>query len=158
MSPGHHFHTQFLVAGRSSKTTRSRHGLVDTLQSGYRTRQADLIAGSYQEDLPEQYPTRCPKMSTVVELKKLENADPFCDPGDPFSVPPGFLFECSEQVPVENRGQIASYAAALSGSQFRVHLFSVSLRGKTSQSACTSQDVPVSLSLSCYHTLIHARS
>jgi len=99
----------------------------------------DRPVGYYNENLPEQYPTEFPKVSTFVKLKKLENTDPFCDPGDPFSVPPGFLLERSE-VRMENRGQIASYAAALSGSQFRVHVYSVSLCEKTAQSACTSQD------------------
>ena len=72
-----------------------------------------------------------------------------------------FLFERSEQVPVENRGQIASYAATLSGSQFCVHVFSVSLRGKPAQSAYTSQDawdVPVSLFLSSCYSHVYLRA
>ena len=36
------------------------------------------VTGSHKEDVPEKYP---PEFPTFVELKKLENADPFCDPG-----------------------------------------------------------------------------
>lgn len=48
-------------------------------------------------------------------------------PTDPLSTPPGFWFERSEQAATENRGQISSYLAVLSGSQFCVHILSVSI-------------------------------
>ncbi|KAF8958762.1 hypothetical protein BDZ97DRAFT_1634167, partial [Flammula alnicola] len=100
-----------------------------------RDRLAPDIAGYRNDDRPdlEQGLTDFPKMSTFVELKKLESADPFCDPEDPLFVPPGFQFERAEQAATENRGQIGSYSAALSGSQFRVQVLSVSICGPTAR-------------------------
>jgi hypothetical protein len=100
-----------------------------------RDRLAPDIAGYHKDDRPdsEKRLTDFPKMSSFVELKKSENADPFCDVEDPLSAPPGFRFERPEQAATENRGQIGSYSAALSGSQFRVHILSVSICGPTAR-------------------------
>ena len=69
-------------------------------------------------------------MSAFVKFKLREDSDPFCDPEDPLQPRADeFYFERAEQGPIRNRGEIDSYAAAIAGSQFRVHLFSVSICG-----------------------------
>jgi hypothetical protein len=72
------------------------------------------------------------RMSLFVEMKTAINADPFLDPmkEDPFPRNNYEDFERSDLMPSKNRGQIASYAAAILGTQFRLHVFSVSICGQ----------------------------
>jgi hypothetical protein len=71
------------------------------------------------------------RMSIFVELKTAASADPFLDPMKKDPLPRNNYedFERSDLIPAQNRGQIASYAAAILGTQFRLHVFSVSICG-----------------------------
>ncbi|KAF9476315.1 hypothetical protein BDN70DRAFT_863521 [Pholiota conissans] len=73
------------------------------------------------------------KLTTFVEFKGIENYDPFTDPEDLDNMPPDFSFENNGKQNTKNRGQIGAYSAAISGSQFRVHVFSVSVCGPTAR-------------------------
>ncbi|KAF8176473.1 hypothetical protein BJ912DRAFT_699372 [Pholiota molesta] len=75
--------------------------------------------------------TYFPEISTFVEFKASANADPFDDP--PKRPPADFSFEREEPDMQTNRGQIGSYSAAISGTQFRTHVFSVSVCGSTAR-------------------------
>ena len=70
------------------------------------------------------------KMDLFVELKKPAESDPFCDPDARDRQPRDFLFfeKVSKDAQLV-RGQLASYAAALAGSRFRVHTFCVLVCG-----------------------------
>jgi hypothetical protein len=68
------------------------------------------------------------RMELFSELKFNVTADPFIDPEDPLM--PDNDFERDSDAARLLRGQIASYVAALSGSQFRVHVFSILICGK----------------------------
>lgn len=74
-----------------------------------------------------------PEMSTFVEFKVSTTADPFVDPPTLSSLPADFCFEREEPDMKKNRGQIASYSAAISGTQFRTHVFSVSVCDRTAR-------------------------
>jgi hypothetical protein len=67
-------------------------------------------------------------MELFAEFKFNFTADPFIDPEDPLV--PDNDFERDSDAARLLRGQIASYVAALSGSQFRVHVFSILICGK----------------------------
>ena len=70
-------------------------------------------------------------MQLFVELKLDSTVDPFLDPDDPLQPKVGdFRFERDTSESYKIRGQLASYAAALTGCQFRVHLFSVLICGE----------------------------
>ena len=71
------------------------------------------------------------KMDLFVEFKIADTSDPFHDPGDPLTPKAGdFRFENDSDDARLVRGQLASYAAAHAGCQFRVHIFCVLLCGK----------------------------
>lgn len=73
-------------------------------------------------------------MSTFLEFKFSAADDPFCDPLSPDQRRNrNFPFERDTEKHMQNRGQIGSYSAALLGSQFRIHLFSVSICGATAR-------------------------
>ena len=75
------------------------------------------------DDLPEKgAKTVFSKMGLFVELEPNDNDDPFLDPTNPSQ---DFLFEKDSKDARLVRGRLASYAAALMESQFRVHSFSV---------------------------------
>ncbi|KAF9479478.1 hypothetical protein BDN70DRAFT_993435 [Pholiota conissans] len=61
------------------------------------------------------------KMSTFIEVKKENAMDPFDDSKEEF--------ERDSGAGQANRSQIGRYSAAISGTQFRVHLFTVSISG-----------------------------
>ncbi|KAF8224713.1 hypothetical protein L208DRAFT_1409789, partial [Tricholoma matsutake] len=66
------------------------------------------------------------KMDLFVEFKIADTSDPFRDPEDPLHPKAGdFRFENDSDDAQLVRGQLASYAAAHAGCQFRVHIFSV---------------------------------
>ncbi|KAF8234088.1 hypothetical protein L208DRAFT_1394550, partial [Tricholoma matsutake] len=70
------------------------------------------------------------KMELFVEFKKADTSDPFRDPKDPLHPEAGdFRFENDSDDAQLVRGQLASYAAAHGGCQFRVHIFSVLVCG-----------------------------
>ena len=84
----------------------------------------------HKDDQPEgNAKTDFSKMDLFVKFKAAESSDPFCDPvGDVRRRK--FCFEKDSDGARLVRGQLASYAAALAGSQFRVHTFSVLVCGK----------------------------
>lgn len=67
-------------------------------------------------------------MELFAEFKFDESADPFTDSEDPLQPPDHFERDTDPAQLL--RGQLASYVAALSGSQFRVHGFTILIRGK----------------------------
>jgi hypothetical protein len=70
------------------------------------------------------------KMELFVEFKKADTSDPFRDPKDPLRPKEGnFRFENDLDDAQLVRGQLASYAAAHTGCQFRIHIFSVLVCG-----------------------------
>ena len=84
----------------------------------------------HSDDQPERNAkTDFSKMDLFVEFKATESSDPFCDPvGDVERQQ--FCFEKDSDGARLVRGQLSSYAAALAGSQFRVHTFCVLVCGK----------------------------
>jgi hypothetical protein len=68
------------------------------------------------------------RMETFVEFKLEAAADPFIDPEDPLI--PNNDFERDTEAARLLRGQLSSYVAALSGSQFRVHVFTILICGR----------------------------
>ena len=82
------------------------------------------------DDQPEgDAKTDFSKMHLFVEFKTAESSDPFCDPPDG-NERREFRFEKDSNDARLIRGQLVSYAAALAGSQFRVHAFCVLVCGK----------------------------
>ncbi|KAF8193751.1 hypothetical protein BJ912DRAFT_230456 [Pholiota molesta] len=73
--------------------------------------------------------TYFPAMSSFIEFKASATDDPFEDHSEPSSSPADVCFEREEEVK-HNRGQISKYSAAISGTQFRTHVFSVSVCGQ----------------------------
>jgi len=70
------------------------------------------------------------KMDLFVEFKIADTSDPFRDPEDPLHPKAGdFRFENDSDDARLVRGQLASYAAAHAGCQFRVHIFCVLVCG-----------------------------
>jgi hypothetical protein len=89
--------------------------------------------GVYQHDnLPRKdTKTDFSKMELFVEVKFADTSDPFHDPEDPLHPQANnFRFEKDSDDARLVRGQLASYAAAHMGCQFRVHAFSVLMCGK----------------------------
>ena len=73
-------------------------------------------------------------MGLFIELKLAKISDPFCDPKDPMQPQAEYsLFEDDSDVSRLNRGQLCSYAAAHTGSQFRVHTFTLSIYGRSAK-------------------------
>jgi hypothetical protein len=71
------------------------------------------------------------KMDLFIEFKIADTSDPFSDPEDPLKPQEGdFHFEKDSDNARLVRGQLASYAAAHEGCQFRVHTFCVLACGK----------------------------
>jgi len=71
------------------------------------------------------------RMELFAEFKFNVTADPFIDPENrPI---PNNDFERDSEAAQSLRGQLASYAAALSGSQFRIHVFSILICGKNAR-------------------------
>ena len=69
-------------------------------------------------------------MELFVEVKFADTSDPFRDPEDPLRPQANnFRFEKDSDDARLVRGQLASYAAAHMGSQFRVHAFTVLICG-----------------------------
>ena len=78
----------------------------------------------YPKDDPQDgCKTDFSKMAFFIEFKSDKSYDPFVDKGE--MVDDDFPFEKSSIESQHNRGQLASYAAALAGTQFRVHTFCV---------------------------------
>jgi hypothetical protein len=74
------------------------------------------------------------KMELFIELKLAEASDPFRDPKDPLQPKlKNFRFENDSDDARLVRGQLASYAVAHTGSQFRVHTFTVFIRGQSAR-------------------------
>ena len=74
------------------------------------------------------------KMELFVELMFAETSDPFRDPKDPLQPrAENFRFENDSDVSQLNRGQLCSYAAAHTGSQFRIHTFTLSICGRSAR-------------------------
>ena len=74
------------------------------------------------------------KMELFIEFKFAETSDPFRDPKDPLQPQAeNFRFENVSDVSRSNRGQLCSYAAAHAGSQFRVHIFTISICGQSAR-------------------------
>ena len=74
------------------------------------------------------------KMELFVELKRAETSDPFRDPKDPLQPKvKNFCFENDSDDARLVRGQLASYVAAHTGSQFRVHTFTVFICGQSAR-------------------------
>jgi len=74
------------------------------------------------------------KMEMWLEFKYDMPADGFRDPGDPLHPNANdHLFEHDSDLSRLTRGQLASYAAAHMGTQFRVHAFSVLICGRTAR-------------------------
>jgi hypothetical protein len=69
------------------------------------------------------------KMDLFVELKSAARSDPFDDPPPHSKAGEFCFFEKDTNDARQTRGQLASYAAALTGSQFRVHNFCVLVCG-----------------------------
>ncbi|KIM74915.1 hypothetical protein PILCRDRAFT_827745 [Piloderma croceum F 1598] len=64
------------------------------------------------------------RMDLFIEFKFTDTSDPFCDPEDPLQPQVGdFRFESDSEYARLVCGQLASYAAAHAGCQFRVHIF-----------------------------------
>jgi hypothetical protein len=70
------------------------------------------------------------RMDLFIEFKFADTSDPFCDPEDPLQKAGDFRFESDSEHARLVRGQLASYAAAHAGCQFRVHIFCVLICGK----------------------------
>jgi hypothetical protein len=71
------------------------------------------------------------RMDLFIKFKFADTSDPFCDPEDPLQPKVGdFRFESDSERARLVRGQLASYAAAHTGCQFRVHIFCVLICGK----------------------------
>ena len=71
------------------------------------------------------------RMETLVEVKFTNTSDPCHDPEDPLHLQANdFRFENDSDDARLVRGQLASYAAAHMGCQFRVHAFTVLICGK----------------------------
>jgi hypothetical protein len=83
-------------------------------------------------DQPQEYgKTDFSKMELFVEFEKAGKSDPFRDPEDPLHPKTdGFRFEDDSDDAQLVRGQLASYAAAHVGCQFRVHIFCVLVCGR----------------------------
>jgi hypothetical protein len=65
-------------------------------------------------------------MDLFVEFKFADTSHPFCDPEDPLQAKVAeFCFESDTDHTRLVRGQLAFYAAAHAGCQFRVHIFCV---------------------------------
>jgi hypothetical protein len=84
------------------------------------------VSGYPNDDLPPDANTNFSKMSIFVEFKFQLKDDPFDD-----SAIGAELFERDTLLHKQHRGQIAAYSAAISGSQFRVHVFSLSICANT---------------------------
>lgn len=74
-------------------------------------------------------------MSTFIEFKSRASMDPFQDPNNypEEDLPDGFQFERQDVKSRERRGQIGAYASAISGTQFRTRVISVSVTGPTAR-------------------------
>jgi hypothetical protein len=84
--------------------------------SGYKSK--DLLSNPGKTDFA--------KMDIFAEFKFDANADPFIDPE---GHTPNKEFERDTDAARLLRGQLSSYVAALSGSQFRVHVFTILIFG-----------------------------
>jgi hypothetical protein len=74
------------------------------------------------------------RMELFIELKLVETSDPFCDPEDPLKPQAKNLrFENDSDVSRFNRGQLCPFTAAHAGSQFRVHIFTLSICGRSAR-------------------------
>ena len=83
------------------------------------------------DNAPERDTTDFSKLELFIELKRAETSDPFHDPEDPLRPKINdFRFERNTKEARLVRGQLSSYGAALLGSQFRVHAFTVFICGK----------------------------
>ncbi|KAF9475561.1 hypothetical protein BDN70DRAFT_864698 [Pholiota conissans] len=88
----------------------------------------------YSNDLPNsEKPTDFSKMLSFIEFKGKPSQDPFKDPIKPDEMPRDHAFEHNGIENTHNRGQIGAYSAAISGTQFRVKVFSVSIYGPTAR-------------------------
>jgi len=86
------------------------------------------VSGYKSKDLPSNPgKTDFAKMDIFAEFKFDANADPFIDPEGPT---PNKEFERDTDTARLLRGQLSSYVAALSGSQFRVHVFTILIFGR----------------------------
>jgi Fungal protein kinase len=103
------------------------HASPDTL----RDKLAPDIGVYLHDNLPRNgTKTDFSKMELFVEVKFADISDPFHDPEDPLHPQANnFRFEKDSDDARLVRGQLASYAAAHMGSQFRVHAFSVLMCG-----------------------------
>lgn len=88
----------------------------------------DVSAYKVKDLPPKPDQTDFSRMELFAEFKFNFTADPFIDPEEPLV--PDNDFERDSDAARLLRGQIASYVAALSGSQFRVHVFSILICGK----------------------------
>lgn len=104
------------------------HANPDTQRDGL----APDISVYAHDNIPEgDAKTDFSKMELFVEVKRADASDPFRDPVDPLQPQADdFRFENDSDEAKLNRGQLASYAAAHSGSQFRVHTFTVFICGQ----------------------------
>ena len=75
------------------------------------------------DDPPNLVKTDFSKMDLFIKLKSDKSCDPFA--GDDETADEDFPFEKHGDASRRNRGRLASYAAALAGTQFRVHTFCV---------------------------------
>ena len=75
--------------------------------------------------------TEFSRMELFVEPKFAETSDPFRDPKEPRVK--NFRFKNDSEVSQLNRGQLCSYTAAHTGSQFRVHTFTLSICGRSAR-------------------------
>ncbi|KIM71747.1 hypothetical protein PILCRDRAFT_16761 [Piloderma croceum F 1598] len=70
-------------------------------------------------------------MELFVKFKVAESSDPFCDPEDPLQTKAGdFRFKNELDNARVLYGQLASYATAHMGRQFRIHVFCILVCGK----------------------------
>jgi hypothetical protein len=77
------------------------------------------------------------RMELFVELKFAETSNPFRDPKGPQRPQAEkFRFENDSEVSQLNCGQLCSYAAAHTGSQFCVHTFTLSKCGRSARFIC----------------------
>ncbi|KAF9483011.1 hypothetical protein BDN70DRAFT_828166 [Pholiota conissans] len=93
------------------------------------------VSGYLESDLPDDgNKPDFSKMSLFIEFKFRPKQDPFEDPERGKSINRNtFHFEKDTEEHMAHRGQIGAYSAAISGSQFRVHVFSVSICGDTAR-------------------------
>lgn len=75
------------------------------------------------DDPPDGGKADFSKMNLFIELKSDKSCDPFVSDGE--MADKDFPFEKRADASRLNRGQLASYAAALAGTQFRVHSYYV---------------------------------